>query len=108
MEALLTAYVLAQISIHDPARYARYQAGFMPVLLKYGGRLMVADEHPQRLQGAWAFDKVILIAFQDAECATRWLTSPEYEAISEDREAATLGVGLLLAGVDSVQPDAEQ
>lgn len=55
----MTAYVLAQITIHDPERYARYQAEFMPVLLKYAGVLLVADDQPQLLQGLWGFDKVI-------------------------------------------------
>ena len=43
----MTAYVLAQITIHDPERYARYQAEFMPVLLKYDGMLVPIRRGPQ-------------------------------------------------------------
>jgi uncharacterized protein (DUF1330 family) len=95
----MTTYILAQISIHDRERYERYRAAFMPVLIKYKGRLLVADEDPEVLHGEWRGDKVILMGFADAESALRWMNSPEYKAISVDRLAATEGVALLLHGL---------
>lgn len=95
----MTAYVIAQISIHDRARYDRYVAGFMPVLKQYGGRLLVADEGPEAVEGQWGRDKLIVLAFPDREAALRWSGSPEYRAISVDRVAATEGVVLLADGV---------
>jgi hypothetical protein len=49
-----TVYVIAQISIHDRPRYERYVAGFMPVLKRYGGQLLAADEQPELVEGQWA------------------------------------------------------
>lgn len=95
----MTAYVVAQISIHDRAGYDRYVAGFMPVLQQYGGRLLAADEAPQALEGAWDRRKLILIAFADQDAARRWAGSPEYQAISKDRLASTDGVALLVQGI---------
>ena len=97
----MTVYVLAQISIHDRPRYDRYAAGFMPVLIQYGGRLLAADEGVERLEGVWQADKVVLIAFPDRAAADRWMTSPEYREISRDREAATEGPVLLVHGIDA-------
>jgi hypothetical protein len=38
----------------EEARYDRYVAAFMPVLRKYGGRLLAADERPEVVEGQWA------------------------------------------------------
>jgi uncharacterized protein (DUF1330 family) len=100
----VTVYALAQIRIHDRARYERYVAGFMPVLIKYGGRLLAAEEWPERLQGDWPFDKAILMAFKDRASWQRWAMSEEYQAISRDRIAATDGVVLLVNGIDPQPP----
>lgn len=92
-------YALAQISIHDRTRYDRYVAALMPVLLKYQGRLLSADEAPQVVEGTWPYDKVILLAFDSRESFERWANSPECQEISRDRVAATDGVVLVADGV---------
>jgi uncharacterized protein (DUF1330 family) len=94
----MTVYALAQISIHDRERYDRYAARFMPILVKYRGRLLAADETPQVAQGSWPYDKVILMAFDDRESYERWASSLEYQEISKDRLASTEGVVLVVAG----------
>ncbi|WP_200210398.1 DUF1330 domain-containing protein [Micromonospora coerulea] len=95
----MTVYALAQISIHDRTRYDRYVAAFMPVLLKYQGRLLAADEAPHVVEGTWPYDKVILMAFDSRESFDRWANSPEYQEISRDRVAATDGVVVVADGV---------
>jgi uncharacterized protein (DUF1330 family) len=95
----MAVYVLAQISITDRARYERYQARFMPVLLKYQGRLLAADETPLVAEGAWDRDKVILLSFRDEAAFRRWAESPEYLEIAVDRKAGSHGVVLMVHGL---------
>lgn len=95
----MSAYVVAQISIHDRDRYGRYVAGFMPTLAAYGGRLLVADETAQVMEGDWPRDKLIVLEFPDGDTARAWAASPAYQAIAVDRLAATDGVVLLADGV---------
>ncbi|MQY09215.1 DUF1330 domain-containing protein [Actinomadura macrotermitis] len=95
----MTTYALAQIRIHDRARYGAYVAGFMEVLLRYEGRLLVADEAPEVVEGEWPYDKVILMAFRDRGAFEAWASSPEYREISKDRIAATTGVVIVAKGV---------
>ena len=68
----MTTYVLAQLTIHDRARYDRYAARFMDVLRHFDGRLLAADESPEVLEGAWPHQKVVLIEFKDREEAARF------------------------------------
>ncbi|MFI7600702.1 DUF1330 domain-containing protein [Actinoplanes sp. NPDC049681] len=95
----MTVYVLAQVSIQDRERYDRYAARFMPVLIRYGGRLLAADEAPVAVEGVWPHDKVVLVAFEDQAAFERWANSPEYQEISKDRLAATDGVVLTVRGI---------
>jgi uncharacterized protein (DUF1330 family) len=94
----MTAYVLAQMSIHDRERYDRYAARFFPTLQPFGGRLLAADEAPVVLEGEWLMQKAVLIAFPDAAMARGWMQSEAYREISRDREAATAGTVLMLEG----------
>ncbi len=101
----MTAYVLAQMSIHDRPRYDSYASQFLPTLRPYGGRLLAADEGPEQIQGTWPHEKVVLIQFPDGGAAMRWMNSREYQEISKDRLAATTGMAILVRGVDETAPD---
>ncbi|HEX5262766.1 MAG TPA: DUF1330 domain-containing protein [Phenylobacterium sp.] len=94
----MSAYVVAQLSINDRTRYDRYAAAFLPTLKPFGGRLLAADEGPQVMEGAWARDKLVLVAFPDQGAARAWAASPDYHAIAADRLAASEAVVLLVEG----------
>jgi uncharacterized protein (DUF1330 family) len=96
----MTVYALAQLRIHDRERYGRYMARFMPVLEKYNGRLLAADEHPRVLEGQWwDRDKVVLMAFADTDAFRAWAASPDYAEIAEVRKAGADAVVLLIKGI---------
>lgn len=95
----MTVYALAQLRIHDTERYGRYMARFMPVLEKYNGKLLAADETPRVLEGQWwDRNKVVLMEFADSAAFRVWATSPEYTEIAEDRKAGADAVVLLIKG----------
>jgi uncharacterized protein (DUF1330 family) len=95
----MTVYALAQLRIHDAERYGRYMSRFTPVLDKYSGKLLAADETPRVLEGQWwDRNKVVLMAFADKDAFRAWITSPEYTEIAEDRKAGADAVVLLIKG----------
>ncbi|HRD26766.1 MAG TPA: DUF1330 domain-containing protein [Caulobacter sp.] len=95
----MTVYCLAQISITDRAAYDRYQARFMEVFQRFGGRLLAADESPSVEEGRWDRDKVVLMSFPDEAAFRAWADSPAYQEIAKDRRAGSDGVVLLVRGV---------
>ena len=54
----MSVYAIAQLWIHDSATYGRYVNRFMDVFKNYNGRVLVADENPMLLEGAWDGDKM--------------------------------------------------
>lgn len=96
----MTVYALVQLNIHNREAYDRYQARFMPVLQKYHGRLLAADENPRVLEGEWGDrNKVVLMQFADKDAFRAWATSPEYTEIAVDRKAGADALVLLIKGL---------
>ncbi len=100
----MTVYAVAQLSIHDRARYDRYAARFLQVLQQFEGWLLAADESPVVVEGEWPHEKVVVVAFPDRAEFERWASSPEYQEISRDRVASTTGTVLLVAGLHPWAP----
>ena len=97
----MTVYALAQLTIHDRARYGRYQSRFMDVLRKYRGRLLAADESPRVVEGTWEREKVVLLAFTDEAAYRTFAESVDYLEIAKDRKAGADAVVLLVRGIDA-------
>ena len=95
----MAVYALAQLNIHDRERYGRYMSRFMPVLERYNGKLLAADDAPRVLEGQWwDRNKVVLMEFADKDAFRAWASSPEYNEIAEDRKASADVVVLLIKG----------
>jgi uncharacterized protein (DUF1330 family) len=95
----VTVYAVAQLRITDRAAYDRYQARFSDVFRRYRGRLLVADEAPQVVEGQWDRDKVILMSFPDEAAFRLWSESPDYQEISKDRREGANSIVLLVKGL---------
>jgi uncharacterized protein (DUF1330 family) len=101
----VTVYAIAQLAIHDRESYDRYAAAFMPILTEHGGKLLAADEKPRLIEGDWAMshgqpmNKVVLMEFPDRDTFLIWANSPEYQAISKDRQAGAATVTLMIRGL---------
>jgi len=97
----MTVYALAQLTIHDRARYDRYQSRFMEVLKRHKGRVLAADESPQVVEGRWEREKVVLLSFADEAAYRAFAESADYQAIAVDRLAGADAVVLLVKGIDA-------
>jgi uncharacterized protein (DUF1330 family) len=96
----MSVYAMIQLTIHDRPRYDAYTSAFMPILEQYGGKLLVAQDSPQVMEGEWTGDRVVLLEFSDKKAFLTWATSPEYTEIAKDRRAGSNAVVLLARGVE--------
>ncbi len=102
-------YAIAQLWIRDAVIYGRYVDCFMEVFQKYKGRVLVADESPVVLEGAWDGTKVVVLSFPDEGSLREWAESPEYLEIAQDRKAGAKSVIVMVQGIASrvgVAPEA--
>lgn len=94
----MTVYAIAQLKMTDRAAYDRYQARFFDVFRRFNGRLLAADEGPRVLEGAWPFDKLVMMSFPDEAAFHAFSEDPDYLDISRDRKAGTQATVLLVQG----------
>ena len=90
----MPAYLIATITVHDPVEYDQYLAGFGPSFASYfaayKGRLLVATDDVEVMEGKWPNLRTIVIEFATMEDAKRWYKSPEYQTLAQHRfRAAT-------------------
>ena len=97
----MSVYAIAQLWIHDPVSYKQYVDPFMEVFKNYKGRVLVEDESPVILEGAWDGDKVIVLSFPSEALFRDWAESPEYLEIAKDRKAGAKSVIMLVKGIAS-------
>jgi uncharacterized protein (DUF1330 family) len=74
----MSAYVVVQVEIKDPVRYADYRKMVPPSIEKYGGRFLVRGGKTHTLEGTWAPGRFVVVEFPSVEQAKAWWASPEY------------------------------
>ena len=82
------ALVVATIRFKDKDRYDRYAAAFPAVFQGSGGAMLAAAEDPVQLSGPRSdIEKIVVMRFDSEDAADKFLNSPDYLRIAEDRDA---------------------
>lgn len=95
----MAAYVIAQISIHDPTTFERYQAEVPDTIERCGGKYLVrgGDVTPQ--EGDWTPDRVVVLEFPNMATLKKWYESDDYQAIIKYRTDAADGDMIFVEGI---------
>ena len=104
----MSVYIIAQLKFTRRELYDRYQARFLDVFRKFNGRLLVADERPQVLEGLFERDKVVVLEFSDQTAAMEFHEFAEYAEIAVDRKAGADAVVLMVRGQRDQSPEKDQ
>lgn len=81
----MPAYVVGQVTVHDPVEYNKYMAGFMDAFAPFGGRVLAAAEDAEVLEGEWPRGRTVVLEFPSMAQAKSWYESPKYQAIVQHR-----------------------
>lgn len=95
----MAAYIVVEVRVQDPVRYADYRAMVPTSLEKYGGEFIVRGGAVETLEGDWQPERFVVIRFETVERAKAWYDSEEYRAAKELRHATSQGKMILVEGV---------
>jgi uncharacterized protein (DUF1330 family) len=74
----MSAYVIVDIEVTDPAGYEEYKK-LAPAAVKfYGGKYLARGGPNETLEGNWHTQRLVILEFESMERAKAWLNSPEY------------------------------
>ena len=94
----MTAYVIADIDVHDQDAYQEYVALVPGTLEPYDGRFLVRGGSHQTLEGGWQPSRLVIIEFPSADDARRWHESQDYQAAMAIRQRTSTGSLVLVEG----------
>lgn len=95
----MSAYILVECDVHDPARYEGYKALAPAAIARYGGRYLVRGGETVTLEGDWKPPRVVVLEFPSLDAARTFYDSPEYRAAREKRKDAASMKMIAVAGV---------
>ena len=73
----MPAYVVVNVSIHDPEPYAQYRALAPPTIAVYGGRYIARGGTTEVKEGDWRPERLVLIDASPAAPLVPWLPAAE-------------------------------
>jgi uncharacterized protein (DUF1330 family) len=95
----MPAYLVVNIDVQDPERYALYRAMVPATLALFGGRYLARGGHTEVLEGDWHPERLVIVEFPSVERARAWLESPEYAGARAIRRATTHTDMVVIEGI---------
>jgi uncharacterized protein (DUF1330 family) len=93
------AYVIVDIDVTDPERYAAYRALAGPAVEAAGGRFLARGGATEVLEGDRVPHRTVILEFPDMQTARAWYDSPAYVEARHAREGAGVGSFVAVEGV---------
>jgi uncharacterized protein (DUF1330 family) len=87
----MSAYMVIDIAPTDPEQMAQYTAGAMPILERFGGKVVAFDPEALPLEGGWTPTQMIIVEFDSKDAIQAYLNSAEYQPWKAMRHANSVG-----------------
>ena len=94
----MSAYVIAEIDVVDPAAYEEYRKQVLAVVTKYGGKFIVRGGKIDPREGGWTPKRIVVLEFPSMAQAQKWYDSPEYAPLIKLRQKAAKGKLIIVEG----------
>ena len=96
----MTAYIVLNIEITDPAGYADYKELAQVTVLQYGGKYLARGGKAENIEGAWQPKRMVILEFPSMDQAKAWINSPEYAPARSLRHQYAISEGVLIEGLE--------
>ena len=95
----MTAYVISDIEVTDPAEFEEYKRLSPPSVAQYGGRFLARGGDLEILEGDWSPKRLAILEFPDACAAKAWIESAAYAPARKVRHGSAKSALVVVAGV---------
>lgn len=95
----MTAYVITEIDVTDPAGYEEYKKMGPPTVAAYGGKFVARGGKSEVLEGNWSPKRIVVLQFDSVERAKKWWASKEYSAAKRVRQKTAITNMIVVEGI---------
>ena len=74
----MSAYIVVQVEVTEPAGYDEYKKMVPSSLAAYGGKFVVRGGACETLEGSWRPKRLVVLEFPSVAKAKQWWASDEY------------------------------
>ncbi len=93
----MPAHVVIEVQVRDADLYEDYRHRLPPTMAEFGG-VPIVRGFAEVLEGQTPMDRISVIEFPDRQSAVAWYSSPQVQALGDQRKAAaTVTVRLVAA-----------
>lgn len=85
----MTAYIVADIELTDPAAYETYRRDVPAMIAAYGGRYLVRGGTTRVLEGDWQPRRMVVLEFPSMAQLDAFYASADYQALKAIRVHAS-------------------
>jgi uncharacterized protein (DUF1330 family) len=82
----MSAYVIVEVSIHDPKEYEAYKKLTPATIAAYDGKFVVRGGQAETLEGDWQPERIVILEFPTVERAKEWWSSETYSTAKVIRQ----------------------
>lgn len=94
----MAAYLIANLTVHDPAVFAQYGAQVAPMIAARGGRYLVRGGAVTPAEGEMGLHRVVIVEFPDMASLRAFYDSAEYAPLIALRTSASTGTVAFVEG----------
>jgi uncharacterized protein (DUF1330 family) len=95
----MPAYVIVDIDVTDPVRYAAYKKLAEVAVAAYGGKYLARGGQTEVFEGDWQPKRLVVLEFASLAQAKAWVDSPEYRPARELRQQSATSRMVVVEGV---------
>jgi uncharacterized protein (DUF1330 family) len=94
----MSAYLVADVEVHDDAAYEEYRKHVPAIITAYGGHYLVRGGASEVLEGDWQPHRSVILEFPTMAALKRFWESPEYLPFRDMRERAAKSTLVAIEG----------
>jgi uncharacterized protein (DUF1330 family) len=87
----MAAYLIANVTVKDPAGYEEYKARVPALIRKHGGDYLVRGGRCAVQEGNWKPSRLIVVRFPDMASAEAFYNDSEYQSLKALRQRVADG-----------------
>ena len=93
------AYMIIGVDVHDEENFGPYAQEVPPMMAKYGGEVLVANEEFEVREGTYSRKRAVILKFPSMDQARAFYDSDEYAPMIELRQKCADGDLVLVEGL---------
>jgi uncharacterized protein (DUF1330 family) len=95
----MPAFVIVDVSIHDPEEYEEYKKQTPATLTAFNGRFVVRGGQTITLEGDWKPERIVVLEFPTVDQANAWWNSETYSRAKGIRQKAASTKMIIVEGI---------